>query len=220
MYYGYDRTSTKDQHLDRGIAEIERFAKDRNIHLQKIYTDKMTGKNFNRPRYIVLKEDVLRSGDCLIITEIDRFGRTKAEILKELQYFKENDVRIMILELPTTLQDFSCFNTDISKLIIETINNMLIEMCASLAEAEMHKREKRQKEGIQEKKNRGEWDDYGRKRVMPIEVFQTHFQRVQNGEICPFKLMKELGLKRSTYYRYKKELEEKVILQGTKTGSP
>ena len=93
-------------------------------------------------------------------------------------------------------------------------------MCASLAEAEMHKREKRQKEGIQEKKNRGEWDDYGRKRVMPIEVFQTHFQRVQNGEICPFKLMKELGLKRSTYYRYKKELEEKVILQGTKTGSP
>lgn len=62
MIYGYHRTSTTDQHLDRGIAEIETFCKNNNMVLEKIYTDQQTGKNFNRPRYQVLKEDILRAG--------------------------------------------------------------------------------------------------------------------------------------------------------------
>ena len=49
--YGYHRTSTREQHLDRGIAEIETFCKNNNIELEKIYTDQQTGKNFDRPRY-------------------------------------------------------------------------------------------------------------------------------------------------------------------------
>ena len=77
MVYGYHRTSTREQHLDRGIAEIETFCKNNNIELEKIYTDQQTGKNFDRPRYTVLKEDILRSGDTLIFTELDRMGRNK-----------------------------------------------------------------------------------------------------------------------------------------------
>lgn len=53
MIYGYHRTSTTDQHLDRGITEIENFCRNNNICLEKIYTDQQTGKNFNRPRYQV-----------------------------------------------------------------------------------------------------------------------------------------------------------------------
>lgn len=71
MVYGYHRTSTKEQHLDRGIAEIQEFCKTRSLALERVYTDQQTGKNFNRPRYQVLKEDVLRSGDTLIVTELD-----------------------------------------------------------------------------------------------------------------------------------------------------
>ena len=51
--------------------------------VEKIYTDQQTGKNFDRPRYTVLKEDILRTGDTLIFTELDRMGRNKREILKE-----------------------------------------------------------------------------------------------------------------------------------------
>ena len=43
--YGYHRTSTADQHLDRGIKEIETFCQNNNIELEKIYTDQQTGKN-------------------------------------------------------------------------------------------------------------------------------------------------------------------------------
>ena len=60
---GYHRTSTREQHLDRGIKEITTYCEQNNLELEKIFTDQQTGKNFNRPRYQVLKEDVLRAGD-------------------------------------------------------------------------------------------------------------------------------------------------------------
>ena len=60
--YGYHRTSTREQHLDRGIKEITTYCEQNNLELEKIFTDQQIGKNFNRPRYQVLKEDVLRAG--------------------------------------------------------------------------------------------------------------------------------------------------------------
>ena len=71
--YGYHRTSIKEQHLDRGINEITEFCKDNHYKLEKIYTDQQTGKNFSRPRYTVLRDDILREGDTLIITEFAVF---------------------------------------------------------------------------------------------------------------------------------------------------
>ena len=61
--YGYHRTSTRDQHLDRGIHEIQAFCREHDLELENIFTDQQAGKNFNRPRYMVLVEDVLREGD-------------------------------------------------------------------------------------------------------------------------------------------------------------
>lgn len=207
--YGYHRTSTKDQHLDRGILEIERFCVNQKIELASIFTDKLTGKNFNRPRYTVLVEDVLRDGDTLIVTELDRLGRNKQEILKQLQSLKEKGVRVMVLELPTTLIDLSQMENSLARLMIETINNILIELYASLAQAEMEKKEKRQKEGIEAKKLRGEWDDYGRPHAMEQEMFNQEFMRVVQKEVTPTQLQRELGLTSSTYYRYRKSFYEK-----------
>ena len=72
--YGYHRTSTREQHLDRVVAESTDYCTANNLELEKIFTDQQTGKNFNRPRYTIMKEDVLRAGDELIITEVDRLG--------------------------------------------------------------------------------------------------------------------------------------------------
>lgn len=124
--YGYHRTSTREQHLDRGIKEITIYCEQNNLELEKIFTDQQTGKNFNRPRYQVLKEDVLRAGDELIITEVDRLGRNKQETLKELQYYRDNGIRVKILELPTTLMDLSKLDNAMARMLMETINNMLI----------------------------------------------------------------------------------------------
>ncbi|MFA9397950.1 MAG: recombinase family protein [Clostridiaceae bacterium] len=191
--YGYHRTSTTEQHLDRGLKEITDYCINNSMNLKRIYTDQQTGKSFSRPRYTVLKEDVLRPGDVLIISELDRLGRNKLETLKELQYFKDNEIRVIIIEIPTTAQDLSKLDNTMASMIIETINNMLIELYATIAQAEIEKKEKRQREGIQAKKDRGEWDDYGRPQKMDLPSFSYEYQRVINGSIKPFELMRELG---------------------------
>lgn len=207
---GYHRTSTTEQHLDRGIKAIEEHCEKNGLNLEKIFADQQTGKNFDRPRYTVMKEDVLRSGDTLVISEIDRLGRNKVDTLKELQYYRDNGIRVMILEIPTTLVDYSSMNNSMAEMMMETINNMLIEMYAVMAQVEIEKKEKRQREGIQAKKDRGEWDDYGRPKAMDMERFREQYKRVVDGEIRPFELMKELGLAKSTFYRYKKQFEEQA----------
>ena len=179
--YGYHRTSTTEQHLDRGIKEITDFCNSHNIDLEKIYTDQNTGKNFNRPRYTVLRDDILRKGDTLIITELDRLGRNKKDTLKELQFFKEKEIRVMILELPTTLQDLSKLNNSMAEMVMETINNMLIELYATMAQAEVEKKEKRQRAGIEAMKARGEWDRYGRPRIQLPENFDEVVGRWKAG---------------------------------------
>ena len=209
-YVAYHRTSTKDQHLDRGITELTEYCKNNNIKLykSKVYTDQKTGKNFDRPRYQMLKEEILEKGDTLIISELDRLGRNKEATLKELHFFKENGIRVMVLELPTTLINLSDMDNSMAKMMLETINNMMIELYASMAQAEIEKKEKRQREGIEAKKARGEWDDYGRPRVMGIEEFSTHYRLVQQGKKKPFELMNELGISKPTFYRYKSQIEK------------
>ena len=200
--YGYHRTSTKEQHLDRGITEINAYCTSHNLEIEKIFTDQQTGKNFNRPRYTIMKEDVLRAGDELIITEVDRLGRNKQEILRELQYYRDNQIRVKILELPTTLIDLSSMDNSMARMIMETINNMLIEIYAAMAQAEIEKKEKRQKEGIQAKKERGEWGDYGRPALISDERFIKEYEKVISSEMKPFQLMKQLGMSKATFYRY------------------
>ena len=200
--YGYHRTSTREQHLDRGIKEITAYCEQNQLELEKIYTDQQTGKNFNRPRYQVLKEDVLRVGDELIITEVDRLGRNKQETLKELQHYRDNNIRVKILELPTTLMDISKLDNSMAQMLMETVNNMLIELYAAMAQAEIEKKEKRQREGIQAKKERGEWDNYGRPSVMTLEEFRKYYQDVIDGRLKPFELMRKLGMSKTTFYRY------------------
>lgn len=205
MIYGYHRTSTKEQHLDRGIQEITKFCENNSLTLEKIYTDQQTGKNFNRPRYQVLKEDILRTGDILVITELDRLGRNKQETLKELQYYRDKQIRVMILEIPTTLQDLSALDNSMAQMIMETINNMLIELYATMAQAEIEKKEKRQQEGIAAKKARGEWDEYGRPKAQKPDNWNEVITSWKNGEITAVKAMELTGLKKTTFYKLAKE---------------
>ena len=206
----YHRTSTADQHLDRGIAEINKYCAEHDMELykNKVYTDQQTGKNFNRPRYQMLKEEILESGDTLIVTELDRLGRNKKATLEELRYYQDNNIRVMVLELPTTLLPIEDMENSMARMMLETINNMMIELYASMAQAEMEKKEKRQREGIAAKKARGEWADYGRPRAMDLQDFAKQYQAVVRGEKKPFELMRELGMTKATFYRYKGQLKK------------
>ena len=200
-YIGYHRTSTKEQHLDRGLAEIKAYCEQNNIPLKKIYTDQQTGKNFDRPRYTVMKEDVLEAGDVLIITELDRLGRSKKDTMKEIQHYRDNGIRLMVLELPTTLMDLSKMDNSLQAMMLETINNMMLELYASMAQAEIEKKEKRQREGIKAKKDRGEWEDYGRPSIEKPDNWDAVIAQWEGKEITAVEAMKRLGLKKTSFYK-------------------
>lgn len=215
LYFAYHRTSTKEQHLDRGISEINEFIAKEKIELVNgIYTDQQTGKNFNRPCYDKMLQDMELARKinpnetiALILTELDRLGRNKQLILSEIRKMQDKGIRLMVLEIPTTLTELPVDN-NISTMIMETINNMLIEMYASFAQAELEKKEKRQREGMAAKKARGEWEDYGRPRALEFDKFSKEYKRVLAGDIRPVECMKLLGITKPTYYRYAKEYNE------------
>ncbi len=212
LYFAYHRTSTEDQHLDRGLKEISDFISKEEITLiNSIYTDQCTGKNFDRPNYkqLIKDMDLINQANpdekvALVVTELDRLGRNKQLTLKEIRIMQDKGIRLMVLEIPTTLTEIPKDN-NIASMIMETINNMLIEMYASFAQAELDKKEKRQREGIAAKKARGEWDNYGRPRALDFNKFSKEYKRVLDGSIKPIECMKLLDITKPTYYRYTKE---------------
>ena len=203
--YGYNRVSTKQQHEDRGNIAINEFCKRYNYPLVRIYVDKQTGRNFDRARYRVLKEDILRPGDILIFPEYDRFGRAD-EAKEELEYFKKNNIRIIFIDIPTTHIDFSLINDPMTKLALNCVNDTLISVFDYMARTELEKKKKRQKEGYEALRERGEWDKLGRPRVMTKEDFAEYYKKVESGEIKPFELMRILQMKQSTFYKYREEI--------------
>lgn len=202
--YGYNRVSTKEQHLDRGRKSIETFCQDRGYKLERIFEDKQTGRHFDRPRYTVLKEDVLRPGDMLIVPEYDRLGRAD-QTKGELQYFKERGIRVVFLDIPTTTINLSGMTDEMAKMLMEFMNDMLISFYDLMARTELERKRKRQREGMDAMRDRGEWGRYGRPRRMSREEFAGHYKRVERGEIGTIALMRELGFNKDTYFRYVRE---------------
>lgn len=205
MLWGYHRCSTKDQHLDRGEAELKNYFETFcPSEKYKIFTDKVTGKKFDRTHYNILKE-LVEEGDIVVFTEMDRVGRNKQGILKELQYYKEMGVFTRVLEIPTTLINFNEMDNALARMMMETINNLLIEMYATFAHAEMEKKEKRQREGIEQMKLRGEWEKYGRPQLVTERQFKLAYKNVASGEITAVECMKQLGVCKTTFYNMRKK---------------
>lgn len=193
MIIGYCRVSTKDQDLTRQIESLKEYG------CEKIYSDKATGKNFNRPEYTKLK-DVLRKGDTLVVHEFDRLGRNKKLTLKELQYFKDNGIRLVALNLPTTQM-----NTD-DNLMFETINNIVIELYTMMAQQEIETREKRQREGIDVALAKGV--KFGRKAIEYPRNWDSVIKLVNDKQLSNIEAMKMLELKKTTYYKLLKQYKE------------
>lgn len=100
--YGYARVSTREQKENRQIEALIRFG----VPEQNIIVDKASGKDTEREGYQYLKRQILRTGDTLVIKELDRLSRNKSDIKRELEEFKTMGVRVKILDIPTTLTDF------------------------------------------------------------------------------------------------------------------
>ena len=171
--FGYARVSSREQNLDRQVMALKQYVNEENI-----LTDKSSGKDLDRPAYQALKGALgLREGDTLVITSLDRLSRNKTDIKSELQWFQQKKVRLKILDLPTSLIEVP----DGQKWIIDMIQNILIEVLASIAEQERLTIRKRQQEGIRVAKASSRKQDEVRYRRIAqcrqIDLVQLSFQR-------------------------------------------
>ncbi len=198
MEYGYARVSSTEQNLDRQILELEKH-----VARENIVADKASGKDTEREGYQALKGRFgLREGDTLYITSLDRLSRNKEDIKKELQWFREKKVRLKILDLPTSLVEVS----EGQEWIIEMVQNILIEVLASIAEQERLTIRKRQREGIEAARRKGK--HLGRPELPLPDNFEDVYNRWKKGAITARKAMDTLGMSRSHYYRKVREYEK------------
>ena len=197
--YYYARVSTTEQKLDRQLDIFYSLgAEDRDI-----ITDKQSGKDLGRPGYTALKTTILRPGDTLIIKSLDRLSRSKLDIKNELQYFKGNNIRIKVIDLPTTMLDLP----EEQSWVIDMVNNILIEVLSSIAEQEYHTIHKRQSEGIAAAKAKGK--HLGRPKLIKPENWDSVISEYRESRITAKEAMTRLNLKRSSFYKLLKSEQDR-----------
>lgn len=188
---GYARVSSQGQNLDRQIMELKKYVPEENI-----VVDKASGKDLERQGYQALKGPLgLRQGDELVIKSLDRLSRNKADIKREMEWFKTHGITLRIIDIPTTM---ICLEEE-QQWIGEMVGNILIEVLASLAEQERVMIRQRQREGIEAAKKKGK--HLGRPRVELPENWREVVDKWNAGGIATKAAMELLGISRSTFYR-------------------
>ena len=198
--YYYARVSSKEQNLDRQIAAFKALGAQE----REIITDKESGKDLERAGYQALKNAILRRGDTLVIKSLDRLSRNKTDIKNELQYFKDNGIRLKVIDLPTTMMELP----EGQEWVFEMVNNILIEVLGTIAEQERANIRQRQAEGIEAAKANG------KKLGRPALTFPANWNEVytswQAGEITAKTAMEQTGTKRTSFYKLVGMMENKA----------
>jgi DNA invertase Pin-like site-specific DNA recombinase len=189
--YYYARVSSKEQNLDRQLAAFKALGADE----RDIITDKESGKDLNRTGYMALKNAMLRRGDTLVVKSLDRLSRSKSDIKNELQFFKDNGIRLKVIDLPTTMMDLPTGQ----EWVFEMVNNILIEVLGTIAEQERETIRKRQAEGIEAAKKNGK--KLGRPALEYPDNWNEVYASWKNGEITAKAAMEQTGTKRTSFYK-------------------
>lgn len=196
--YYYARVSSKEQNLDRQIAAFKVLGASE----REIITDKESGKDLERTGYQALKNAMLRRGDTLVVKSLDRLSHNKADIYNELRYFKENGIRLKVIDLPTTMMDLP----EGQEWVFEMVNNILIEVLGTIAEQERATIRKRQAEGIEAAKQKG------KKLGRPAITFPANWNEIyrswKTGEITAKVAMEQTGTKRTSFYKLVNMMEQ------------
>lgn len=193
MTYGYIRVSSTDQNEARQLAAL----RGRGIACGKIYTDKQSGGDFQRPAYKHLLKK-LRPGDLLCILSIDRLGRNYSEILEQWRVLtKELLVDICVLDMPL-------LDTRNGKDLMGTfIADLTLQILSFVAQKERENIRLRQAQGIEAAKQRGV--RFGRPAVPMPENFPFVVDEWEKGRLPFSEALVRTGLSHRTFYRRLRE---------------
>jgi len=146
----YLRASTKDQDANRAKASLEAFAADKGLNIAGVYAENISGTKLNRPELMCLL-DVAEAGQCILCESVDRLSRLSQcdwETLKAT--IKAKGLRLVIADLPTSHMMIE--DKGITGQIMEVINNMLLDLMATMSRLDQEKRVERIKQGLANKR--------------------------------------------------------------------
>ena len=139
----YVRASTKDQDAKRALSDLIAFSKSYDDNHAE-YIENYSGTKLNRPTLNKLLDDA-NQGDILLVESVDRLSRLSQDdfaILK--QRIKDKGLRLVVADLPTT----HTINDGMTGEILNVVNNMLIDLLATMAKLDNDKRRERIKQGL------------------------------------------------------------------------
>ena len=188
--YGYVRVSSRDQNEERQMIAMRDFG----VEEKRIFIDRKSGKNFDRPQYQRLLHR-LRKNDTVVIKSIDRLGRNYEEIIEQWRVItKEKGAAIVVLDMP--LLD-TRNGRDLTGTLIADI---VLQLLSYVAQTEREFIMQRQAEGIAAAKARGV--KFGAKPKERPAEFMECLQRWQKGELSARAAASILKVTHPTFLRW------------------
>jgi len=183
LIFGYARVSTQDQNLYLQLDALHKA----NVEDENLYTDKLSGKTLDRPRFNDLMK-VLRKGDVLIVYKMDRISRSLKDLISIIEELKKRGIEFMSLheQIDTT----------------SSVGRLTFHIFGALAEFERSLISDRTKEGLQAARARGRVG--GRPKHDPNKV-RLALSMYKDGKYSIGDICAASGFGKTALYRYIKQ---------------
>ncbi|PBJ12923.1 putative transposon Tn552 DNA-invertase bin3 [Pseudomonas ogarae] len=200
----YLRASTKDQDANRAKVALELFAAEKGLSIVGVYAENISGTKLNRPELLALL-DTAESGDVLLVESVDRLSRLSQADWDTLKAtIKAKGLRLVVADLPTSHMLVEA--KGITGQIMDVINNMLIDLMATMARLDQDKRVERIKQGLENKKlAEPDWKPSGKGRNATLwEQVRSLLAKHPTMSADQIAKLADCGV--ATVYRIKREL--------------
>jgi len=189
--YGYARVSSQSQQTNSSLESQKQELIQKGILESNIIIEVGSAANEikNRPGFQNLIQNVLKEGDTLVVTKIDRCARNTLEFLKLQDILFKRKIQFISLDLP--------YSEDLN------INKLISTTLSSIAEFETNRRKERQMQGISEAKKAGKYR--GRKTVIDEKLISEVKHLKQQKMLSVTQIVKITGRSRNTIYKVLKD---------------
>ena len=199
MKVGYARVSTKTQDLNRQIEELTKYG------CEKIFKEKVSGKNKKDRQEFNKALTFLREGDELVVESLERLGRNYNDIKEIVQQLKGMKVKLTITSLPMLSESFD------NPLLDNFVKDLIIQILAMIGQQEREEMIRKTKQGVAKAKAEGRMK--GRPQLYSPDskdkqrrvIYQNIVTLLEQGESISH-IAKINGISRPTVYKIKKQL--------------
>ncbi|WP_294156061.1 recombinase family protein [uncultured Clostridium sp.] len=206
--FGYVKATIKEKNKEEQINKIKGYCESNclEIHEREIIVDTISADNLKSDGYKALVEYMVRSGDVLVVSELDRLGRTSEAIRNEWKRLYENKIELAIVDNPVLS------TIDKSEDEKEKVNEIVTEILSYLAMKEKKRNKERQSEGINKLRSKNDGKGIGRPKTKITREFKAQYKMWKNKKQSAVDTYTNLGLTKATFYRLVKEYESEKIV--------